>query len=49
MLEIDVEQFEAIRGQLLDLRMNKDVSMFESQLKRSYNVKKMNGTKIFEQ
>ena len=29
-LEIDVEQFEAIRGHLLELKMNKDVSMFES-------------------
>lgn len=29
-LEIDVEQFEAIRGQLLDLNMKKDIVMLES-------------------
>ena len=29
-LEIDMEQFEEIRSQLLDMKMNKDVSMFES-------------------
>ena len=39
-LEMNTEAFESIRETLFDGGMSKDISMFETQLKRSYNIKK---------
>ena len=39
-LQIDVDTYETIRSNLLNAKLSKDVSMLESQLKRSYNNKK---------
>lgn len=40
LLELTVRQFEFIRHVLLESKHQKDLSIFESQLKRSYQVKK---------
>ena len=45
-LEIDVESYEAIRSALLECGLGKDVSMLETQLKRSFNVKKARGMRF---
>lgn len=39
-LELTVRQFEFIRHVLFESKHQKDLSIFESQLKRSYQVKK---------
>ena len=40
-LEISVKSFDAIRNTLInELGLTKDMSMFESQIKRSYTFKK---------
>ena len=40
MLELSVQQFEFIRHILVESKLQKDVSILESQIRRSYMVKK---------
>ena len=45
-LEFTVDSFEAIRRSLMENGQNKDASMLESQLKRSYNLKKARNCRV---